>query len=319
MRLGGLVLIANLDGVIEPDVPKRLVPVEDALADPSPIADGNGVLDIKNDRLLGRTEAELGIALLEVPAIDVAGPLLVRLVLTKIAVDGREVPDALIRGPRLVAGAVGDNADGVVEGGKCAAGNGNFNGNLDVLWKRLGADDSRQAGVDAANSPAEKRARLADEQIIEVDHGLTAGTHRHDRHIHEHAVGEQALHGALGLRLAGGPSSDLRFNQRHALVVALPIDVAGWALQAGEDTSAGLGHGDEVSLAAPPGRQLGQELVLLLVEVDRIQRLRAIRGGDDLLEPFGHFGEFREVGLLLVVGRLTLPQDACGERGDAGN
>ena len=99
MRLGGLVLIANLDGVIESDVPKRLVPVEDALADPSPIADGNGVLDIKNDRLLGRTEAELGIALLEVPAIDVAGPPLFRGGFTKGAVDGGEVPDALIPRP----------------------------------------------------------------------------------------------------------------------------------------------------------------------------------------------------------------------------
>jgi hypothetical protein len=79
------------------------------------VADRDGVLDVVDDGLLGRAHSELGVGLLEVPAVDVARVVLVG-ELAQVAVAGGEVADALVGLAGLVARRALDVADRVVEG-----------------------------------------------------------------------------------------------------------------------------------------------------------------------------------------------------------
>ena len=101
--LAGLtILLADFDRIGDADFSERFIPVQDAFANETAIANWSRVLDVENDWLFRRAQAKLWIALLEVPAIDITNVRLVIFVLTVVTELGHEVTDTLIRFTWLV-------------------------------------------------------------------------------------------------------------------------------------------------------------------------------------------------------------------------
>ena len=301
MRFGGLVLIVHLDGVVDADFGKSVVPPQNALADPPTIAHGYGVLDVKDDGFLRRAQLQLGITLFQIPAIDVADPLVFRLVLAQIAIDGGEISNPVVGDTRLVAGVVRDQADGKVIRLEPAAGIGHFKGDLNILRERLGLGDGGQTRIQAAEKTTENLARVLDEQIVEVDHRLAARTHGHDRDVGQDAIGEQTRNRAFRFRVARRSRGQLGFNQSHALVKSFPVRIARRSLKTGKYRPAGLRDREVILLILPALGEFGEDLAVLLPSPDGVEAGLAVRDGHDFLVAFRDFLERWEVGFLLTV------------------
>ena len=147
VRAGGGVLVVNLNGIGQADFIVGLVPHQDALANPAAVAHRRGVLDVENDRVLHRADLELGVGLLEVPAVDVAGLLLLVGVLAEVGVAGGEVAHPLIGQARLVGLVRDDRTDRVVPRLEHAVGRRHGEGQLDVARERLGGANLRKLNV----------------------------------------------------------------------------------------------------------------------------------------------------------------------------
>ena len=156
VRTGGGVLVVNLDGVGQADFLVRLVPHQDALAHPAAVAHRRSVLDIKDDRVFNRADLELGIGLLEMPAVDVADFLLVIGVLAEVGVAGGEVAHALIGNAWLVGLARDDRTDRVVQRLEYAVASRRGEGQFNVARERLSGANLRKPCVVASPFAAEK-------------------------------------------------------------------------------------------------------------------------------------------------------------------
>ena len=169
VRAGGGVLVVNLNGIGQADFIVGLVPHQDALANPAAVAHRRGVLDVENDRVLHRADLELGVGLLEVPAVDVAGLLLLVGVLAEVGIAGGEVAHPLVGQARLVGLVRDDRTDRVVQRLEHAVGRWRCEGQLDVARECLGGADLRQSRIEPGTFAAEEFRRLADEQRVHVD------------------------------------------------------------------------------------------------------------------------------------------------------
>ena len=288
VRAGGGVLVVNLNGIGQADFIVGLVPHQDALANPAAVAHRRGVLDVENDRVLHRADLELGIGLLEVPSVDVADFLLLVRVLAEVGVTCRKVAHALVGDSRLVGFARDDQADRVVQRLEYAVGRRRGEGQLDVARERLGGADLRELCVEAATPAAEKLRRLADEQRVHVDHRPVLRQQRDDRHIDNHAVGEEALHGGLRLGIAAGTHLEVGLDDQQPLVEPLEVNVLLARLQPGVHLAAGHGGRDKKPLRLKPGRQRAEHLLILLAHVDGEQAGLLVHAGYDLLVALEH-------------------------------
>ena len=143
VRSSGGVLVVDLDGVGQADLLVGLVPHQDALANPAAVAHRRGVLDVENDRVLDRADLELGVGLLEMPAVDVADLLLLVDVLAEVGVACSEVAHPLV-GQAWLIGLVRDyRTDRVVQCLEYAIGRRRGEGQFNVARERLGGANLR--------------------------------------------------------------------------------------------------------------------------------------------------------------------------------
>ena len=170
-------------------------------------------------------------------------------------------------------------------------------GQLDVARERLGGADLRELCVEAATPAAEKLRRLADEQRVHVDHRPVLRQQRDDRHIDNHAVGEEPLHGGLRLGIAAGTHIEVGLDDQQPLVEPLEVNVLLARLQPGVHLAAGHGGRDKKPLRLKPGRQRAEHLLILLAHVDGEQAGLFVHARDDLLVPLEHCRVRREVRL----------------------
>ncbi len=65
-----LILLAYFDSIQNSNLLERFVPTQDSLPNPTSVAYGSRMLNVKNDWLLRRTQSQLGIALFKIPTIN---------------------------------------------------------------------------------------------------------------------------------------------------------------------------------------------------------------------------------------------------------
>ena len=101
MLAGSAILLADFDRIDNSNFFKRFIPVKNSFANESAIANGSRVFDVVNDWLFGRTQAQLWIAFLKVPTVDVTYLGFVVVVLSVVARLSQKVTNALISFARL--------------------------------------------------------------------------------------------------------------------------------------------------------------------------------------------------------------------------
>ena len=282
---GRRVLVIDFDRVRDADLLEGLVPHQHTLAHPAAVTDRRRGLDVEHDRVLRWADLDRRIRLLQVPSVDVADPVLLRLILAKIRESGREVADALVGQTRVVGRVGSDFADGIVQRLHDAVGHGQLERNLHVARKRLGRLDRGQLRLRPGNHrPIEFRS-LPHQQRIQVNHRQLARPRhqRHNRHIQDDPVREQPLDARLRFRLAGRPHLDLRRDQHHAFVHPPPVDVHITGLQPCIPLPTRHGQRDEELLAGIALRQHPQHLVVLTTNPDLHQARCLVDRRDHLL------------------------------------
>ena len=291
VRARHFILLVDLDGAVDTDALEGVVPLEDPFLHIAAIAHGNRVLDVVDDRFLRRRERKLRVALLEIPAVDVARGVGLGAVQAEINVAREEVADAVIRDTRLVAPALGQRRDRVVHHLEVTALVGRFDGDLKVLWEALGLGEFRESSVE---SDANELLRLTNEHRIEVDDGLTVWSRRNDRHFEHDGVGEDSAHRILRSLLTRRALIQLRRDQREAIAVLAPEDILLRPLQTAEDHAARGSRGDEELHLVPAARELGEHLLFFAIHIEPEERV-AIGSAHDALVVLRHLRKRRKV------------------------
>ena len=271
--LGGRILLVDDDGVVETDFLKRVVPLQDGVADPAAVADRNRVLDVEHDRLLRRADLQLGIGLLQMPAIDVSLPGGVGTRISDVLHTRREVADSIVGESRLVRAAGRNLRDRVVELRELrgSPAGGHLEAELHVSGERLGLHDLHQSGVRTGRGPPEEGTCTLHEERVQIDHGAAAGSHRHDGHLGDHPVGEDAVRRILALLVSGGDRRVVGFDESEPLSESLPLRVLVTDLDGGHRRTAGDRPREEEFLLLEVARQLGDDLLRLVVSPQAVE------------------------------------------------
>ena len=287
-----LVLEVHLDGIVDADFGKRVVPVEDALTQPAAVPDRNRMLDVVNDGFLRRRHLQTGVPLLEIPAVDVSLPFGLLVVIAKVTVAGHEVTNSVVRFTRLVAVVSGQVDNREVQTNNLATSIGNIERHHGVLGEGLGGDDFGQASVQATESQA--TGSRAKQKAVQVHDGLARWTHRKDGNIKQHGVGKDSSHRVSGFLFTVGTGAQLGGHDHQAVTVALPVHQHFGTLQSGKDGATVLRGRNDVLLSFPAPGQFCQKVVVFLP--DSIERPGTVRGRNHFFESVGHLIEFGEVG-----------------------
>ena len=287
------VLLTNLDRVHDPDPLECLVPDQDAVTHELPIPRRHRRVDVEDDRLLRRAHLAAWILLLDVPPVDVPNPLLLVRELAQVAVRRREEAHPRVGHPRLVRRIVTQQADGIVEALQPPIRRRHLEGDLHVLREGLRLLDRRQPPQRAARLAAEERRRLTHQQRPHVDHRLTPGPDRQDRHVQKHTVREDVLHAQLALRIARRLRARVGLDQEQPIVNPLPVHVDVAGLQARVLLPRRHRHREEVTLALVPLGHLRHHRAVTLALVQRVQRL-TVRRRNHLLEAAAHIRPRRQ-------------------------
>ena len=139
------ILVMNFNRFPDANFLERFVPGQNSLFDPIPITGRRGVFNVKRDRFLGRAESQLGITLLQMPAVNETCPHIFIFVFAQIAVTGGEITNPLIGFARAVTRSSTDRTDRIVQRRQLAITGWHFEGEFNILWERLRLGDREDA------------------------------------------------------------------------------------------------------------------------------------------------------------------------------
>ena len=228
---------------------KRFVPGQNSLFDPIPITGRRGVFNVKRNRFLGRAKRQLGISLLQVPAVDETCPHVFIFVFAQITVTGGKITNPFVCFTGAVARRSTNRTDRVVQCRQLTITGWHFEGDFDILRERLRLGDRKDARRQSTTyRTAKETTRASHEQLIQINDRTSFGSDARDRNRKQHSVSKDPLDGRFGFGFTGRPHFQLRRDQCQRLIVPPPVDKHLAVLQTREQIARRDRQGDVIPL-----------------------------------------------------------------------